>query len=187
MKKDIMVDLETLDNVASSVIVSIGAVESNLITGELGSKFYRVIKLENQKGTVNSETVEWWMKQSNEARDVFSTVGKLEIKDALLAFSKWVHSLQASNEHIRLWGNGASFDNSILRQAFRMYNCEFPIEFWNDRDMRTIVGFYPKQLQESWRRTNLRTGTHHNALDDAIHQVKYCSDILSELGVKELY
>jgi len=185
--KDVMVDLETLDNVASAAIVSIGAVECDLTTGELGDKFYKIIDLDNQRGTVSTSTITWWMDQSEQAKDVFTAQGKVNIKDAILSFSKWIHSLKASNQHIRLWGNGASFDNAILRQTFRTYNCEFPTEFWNDRDMRTIVGFYPKQLQETWRRNNLRKGTHHNALDDAIHQVRYCSDILSELGVKELY
>ena len=90
-------------------------------------------------------------------------------------------------------GNGASFDNAILRYAYRQCGKNLGpdsgpgVKFWNDRDMRTIVGFYPRQLQEKWRRTVLRKGDHHNALDDAKHQVRYCSDILKELGVNELY
>ena len=38
--KDIMVDLETFDNVKTSKIVSIGAVQCDLTTGEIGSKIY---------------------------------------------------------------------------------------------------------------------------------------------------
>ena len=53
--------------------------------------------------------------------------------------------------------------------------------------MRTIVGFYPPQLQQKWKRENPRKGTYHNALDDAKYQVAYCSHILQELGVEELY
>lgn len=185
--KDIMVDLETMDNVPTAAIVSIGAVECDLTTGDIGDEFYRVIELDNQLGTINAETIYWWMKQSKEARDALRVLGRLNIKETLLSFNKWIYSLDCPAENIRLWGNGASFDNAIIRQNFRTYNLEFPIEFWNDRDMRTVVGFYPSQLQHKWRNSNLRSGTHHNALADAKHQVRYCSDILKELGVKELY
>jgi exodeoxyribonuclease VIII len=90
-------------------------------------------------------------------------------------------------ERFRLWGNGASFDNAIIRNVYAVQGYKFPIPFWNDRDMRTIVGFYPDQLAIEWKRNNLRKGTHHNALDDAKHQVRYCNHILQELGVKQLY
>jgi hypothetical protein len=103
------------------------------------------------------------------------------------SFSKWLLHLDPSGEKLRLWGNGASFDNSIIRYAYRQCEQELPIKFWNDRDMRTLVGFYPPQLQYTWRKNTIRLGDHHNALDDSKHQVKYCSDILKELGVKELY
>jgi hypothetical protein len=47
----------------------------------------------------------------------------------------------------------------------------------------------PNENIRLWGRkhSNYREGTHHNALADAKHQIKYCSDILKELGVKELY
>jgi hypothetical protein len=187
---DIMVDLETMDNVASAAIVSIGAVECNLITGETGDTFYRVVELEGQTDlgmTINSETLYWWLKQSDAAREALVVEGRLSLKEMCEAFDRWVHYLDASNKKLRLWGNGASFDNAILRYAFRQLGETFPTEWWNDRDMRTIVGFYPTQLQYNWKHSNYRTGTHHNALSDAKYQVKYCSDILKELGVKELY
>ena len=182
-----MVDLETMDNVATSAIVSIGAVECDLVTGEIGETFYRVIDLTDQLGTINADTLYWWMGQSESARKALLVSGKISIVEMCKAFYRWIEYLTAPTDNIRLWGNGASFDNSILRQTFRFYNHEFPTKYWNDRDMRTIVGFYPKSLQEQWQKKNLRSGTHHNALADAQHQVKYCSDILKELGVTELY
>ena len=187
MMNDIMVDQETMDNVSTAAIVSIGAVECDLTTGEVGDTYYRVVELDKQKGTINAETLYWWMQQSDEARNALTVLGRINIREALLSFTNWIYSLEANSKLVRLWGNGASFDNAILRQNYRFYDIEFPIEFWNDRDMRTIVGFYPKQLQHSWRHSNYRQGVHHNALADAKHQVKYCSDILKELGVKELY
>lgn len=190
MKYDIMVDLETMDNVRSSAIVAIGAVQCDLTTGKTAETFYRVVDLKDQLDigmTINSETLYWWLEQSEGARLALTVSGKILLTDMCKSFSVWLESLEGNTEHLRLWGNGASFDNAIIRYAYRRCNLELPIKFWNDRDMRTILGFYPKQMQESWRRNNIRKGVAHNALDDAKHQVRYCSDILRDLGVKELY
>lgn len=185
--KDIMVDLETMDNVPSAAIVAIGAVQCDLTTGETGSTYYRVIDLNDQPNTtINADTLYWWLGQSDSARQALTVDGKITLKEMCNTFNKWLKSLGEPIEHLRLWGNGASFDNAILRYSYRQCKKELNIKFWNDRDMRTIVGFYPKQLQETWRRENLRKGEHHNALADAEHQIWFCSAILKELGVKEL-
>ena len=187
--RDIMLDLETMDNSASAAIVSIGAVACDLVSGEITSTYYRVVDLEGQADlglTIGTQTLYWWMQQSDGARYALTVPDKLLLTTMLKSFNKWLSSI-AHPEVLRLWGNGASFDNAIIRHAFKRANIDFDIAFWNDRDMRTIVGFYPPQLQAEWRRKNMRKGTHHNALDDAKYQVKYCSNILQELGVKELY
>jgi exodeoxyribonuclease VIII len=185
--KDIMLDLETMDNVQTAAIVAIGAVQCDLTTGKIGETFYKVVDLNNNPGSIDPNTVYWWMSQSYEARRALLIDGKLNARKACEALIKWINYLKPANEHLRLWGNGASFDNAIIRETFKVLKLDFPIRFWNDRDMRTIVGFYPNKLQEIWKLENRRSGTHHNALDDAKHQIKYCSDILKELGVKELY
>ena len=192
---DVMVDLETMDNLPSAGIVSIGAVQCNLTTGEVGSTYYRVVDLAGQqeKGlTISTSTMYWWMGQSDGARQALLVPGKITLEAMCTSFSKWLTSFEhngspISPERLRLWGNGASFDNAILRHAFAKCGQEFPIPFWQDRDMRTIVGFYPPQLAAVWKRNNLRKGHAHNAMDDAKYQVEYCANILQELGVKELY
>ena len=189
MMNDIMIDLETMDNIGSSAVLSIGAVQCNLITGEIGEEFYRVVDLEGQDKygrTIDHKTLYWWLGQSKGARDALLIPGKVLLEDMCTSFKAWIEYLNWPQTK-RLWGNGASFDNAIIRSAFKSVEMEFPIPFWQDRDMRTIVGFYPKSLQEDWRQNNIRNGTYHNALDDAKYQVQYCSHILQELGVKELY
>lgn len=185
---DIMVDLETMDNVRTSTIVAVGAVHCDLITGEIKDTFYRTVNLEGQQEiglSIDPSTIYWWMAQNDGARSKLLEENKTALIDMCNHFSKWLKS--CGNEKLRIWGNGASFDNAIIRHAFKACNIEFPVPFWQDRDMRTILGFYPKKLQEDYRKNNFRTGTYHNALDDCKHQIKYCSHILRELGVKELY
>lgn len=63
----------------------------------------------------------------------------------------------------------------------RMTGQPVPWQWWNDRDVRTIVelgkaiGFDPKRDMPF-------KGTRHNALDDAIHQAKYVSAIWKKLA-----
>jgi len=171
--------------------VSIGAVQCDLTTGQTGDTFYRVVDLVGQEDfgrTINSDTLYWWLAQSDGARGALCVPGKSFLADMLVDFQDWVMSVSNGTPgHIRLWGNGASFDNAILRSAYRSCNIDLSIPFWNDRDMRTIVGFFPRQMQAAWKKNNTRTGVYHNPKDDCLHQIKYCSDILQELGVKELY
>lgn len=187
---DIMIDLETLGRASNTIIVAMGAVQCNLITGEIGDTFYRLADLETQKRkgrTIDIDTFLWWTKQSSDARIALFETNRVTLQKMCVSFWNWLHAI-GKPELMRLWGNGASFDNAIIRDAtIQMLGKDLPIPFWNDRDMRTIVGFYPRQLQRKWKIENLREGTYHNALDDAKYQVKYCSHILQELGVERLY
>lgn len=193
MKKDIMVDLETADNVGSAALFTCAAVQCDLVTGEIGKEFHRAIDLQScmDSGlTVNAGTIYWWLKQSNEARQAVDMIDKL----SLLTFCKQLnHFIEVcaktegvSPKLFRVWGNGASFDNAILRHAYRAVNMELTIPFWNDRDVRTVVGFYPPNMFYKLKQDIIRTES-HNALHDAKYQIKFTSQILKDLGVTELY
>ena len=83
-----------------------------------------------------------------------------------------------------MWGNGAGFDNVILRSAYVACGLIVPWKHWNDRDVRTIVdlgrtllGFNPKKEMPF-------EGVRHCALDDAKHQARYVSAIIQQLAGK---
>jgi DNA polymerase III epsilon subunit-like protein len=68
---NLMLDLETMGNAQNSAIVSIGAVEFDLNTGETGEEFYERVNLQSclDKGLiVNGSTVYWWLEQNETAR-----------------------------------------------------------------------------------------------------------------------
>lgn len=69
----------------------------------------------------------------------------------------------APRDEIRVWGNGAAFDNVILASAYRRVTAGTPWQYWNDRCYRTVKALHPDVPMQ-------RTGDHHNALDDAISQ-----------------
>lgn len=169
--RDLMVDLETLGTESNAAIISIGAVMFDFEKG-LGDTFYRVVNIESSLahgGAISGSTIRWWMTQSEEARNVFKerTQG---IGIVLGEFSAWL-SLQASSnlidrDNIRVWGNGATFDNVILTNAYKQIGEKRPWSYRGDMCYRTIKNLFPGVEVE-------RVGTHHNALDDAIYQANH--------------
>lgn len=166
---NVMVDIETLDNKPTSTIVSIGAVKFGPNGYDECDTFYQVVDIQSciDVGlTVSADTVKWWMRQSDQARDVFQEVGG-HLASVLIGFSKWLPS------DCKLWGNGASFDNTILSNAYSVLNLSQPWKFWNDRCYRTIAAMHDRQ--------RFQQGVHHNALDDAISQAQHLIQIAPEV------
>jgi len=171
---NVMLDLETMGNGPEAAIVAIGAVEFDLKSGAIGERFYRVIDLESSVefgGVMDAETVLWWLKQSDAARAEFSR-GGAPIADVLCEFARW---LRQRGEDVRVWGNGANFDNVVLASAYRRMHLAPPWEYWNDRCYRTLKGLVPGVRRQTF-------GTKHNAADDAETQARHLIEILGTLG-----
>ena len=172
--RDVMIDLETMGVGPSAAIVSIGAVIFDPETGELGAEFYRVVSLSSSMsagGVVDAGTIMWWLEQSDAARNAVSAKFAEGIEDVLFEFDDFVQTFAGGCNIARVWGNGAAFDNVILRGAYDRLHMDRPWEFYNDRCYRTVKAMHPEIKM-------LRTGTHHNALDDAISQAKHLCAML---------
>lgn len=171
---DVMIDLETLGKRGNSVILSIGAVKFN---GDgLGDEFYMVVDPQSCIAAgleMDVSTIMWWMKQSDEARAAFEREGA-RLPSVLTAFSRFIQDGGNAGD-TRVWGNGASFDNPILGNAYHKCGMEQPWKFWNDRCYRTVKSQFPDSPMP-------RTGTHHNALDDAKSQAQHLISFGLELS-----
>jgi hypothetical protein len=169
--KDIMVDLETLSTRSNAIIVSIGAVYFD--ETDIGDTFYRRIDISDSirsgKYALDADTLKWWLKQSDEARQELTSSDSGEVKEVLKEFASFIKD----KEH-RVWGNGAAFDNVILQNAFMLSGIYPPWVYWNDRCFRTVKSMF-SDIPEPGRQ-----GTHHNALDDAKHQVAHLQKIYEE-------
>lgn len=164
---DVMLDLETMGNGPRAAIVAIGAVEFDPDTGTVGERFYQAVDLAtsvSMGGEMDASTVLWWMQQGDEARAAFSD-GGAPLASALLDFSTWMHE-RGTRDEVRVWGNGAAFDNVILASAYKASMQVQPWRHWNDRCYRTIKALHPGVKME-------RTGVHHNAADDAESQARH--------------
>ena len=164
-----VLDLETMGNRPTSAIVAIGCVriEKLVITGS----FYRRVSLESslQAGLCcDASTIEWWLQQDDAARAEIYNPGSSHLKTALGDLAEFMghapHHQPRANA--LLWGNGSSFDNVIIGNAFDACRIPRPWEFWNDRDLRTLLALYPEAKQMPFE------GTKHHALADAMHEAK---------------
>ncbi|EFS3219008.1 exonuclease [Salmonella enterica] len=178
----LMVDLETMGTNPDAPIVAIAAILFDPQTGEIGGAiFYVVISLVDamESGAVpDGGTIEWWLQQSGEARSAL-LVDQRSLVDALLQLREFINE-HSDEKLIQVWGNGATFDNVILRRSYERLGIPCPWRFYNNRDIRTIVEL-GKAIGYDARNDIAFEGERHNALDDARHQAKYVSAIWQKL------
>src|SRR5690242_13205527 len=154
----VVVDIETLGTIVKAPVIAIGAVAVDSLGKEIGS-FEQVLKnpftpviaygvfLEDQ------DTVAWWDNQEQEeAKEYLISKGEFpgaptSIKGLLLDFFLWYGTLiQFSKLPVLIYGNGPTFDISILEYASSVVwpNKKVPWDFRSIRDIRTIDSMAPK-------------------------------------------
>ncbi|EET9014680.1 exonuclease [Escherichia coli] len=174
----LMIDLETMGKNPDAPIASIGAVFFDPQTGEIGPEFSKIIDMDTCGGTVDISTIKWWLKQSREAQSAILT-DEIPLDDALLQFREFIDE-NSGESFVQVWGNGANFDNVILRRSYERQEIPCPWRYTNDRDVRTMVAL---GLVMGFDARNVITfeGERHNALHDARYQAKYVSAIWQKL------
>ena len=180
---NLMIDLETMGKKPDAPIVEIGGVFFDPQTGELGAEFYTAVDLAsdmNLGAKPDGDTIIWWLKQSSEARSAICVDDAQNIASALSELSAFISRNSENPNYMKVWGNGASFDNVILRAAYDRVALTCPWKFWNDCDVRTMV-LLGKQMGFDPKRNMPFDGIAHNALADARHQAKYVSAIWQRL------
>lgn len=185
--KHIMVDLETMGTVPGCVGLSIGAVVMDFERMVLAEEFYTVVSLPDSLENFlheSDDTKAWWNKQSAEARQVIGHANDPKapkLADAMTAFNSWLLGVGASVRKCRLYGNGADFDNPILRvmwDAAKVDPFNSKAGFFGGRCYRTL-----KSLDElfgpAFAAPKLeRQGVYHNALADAKSQAEHLMSIV---------
>lgn len=175
---DIMLDIETAATHPGAVVLSIGAVQFDPMTGETGLEFECNIDFQSsidEGFEYTADALKWWFTQPSEAF-VCLTKNAKPIEEALLEFDKFVKDVDPTDAYV--WGNGAAFDNVIVSEAYRRLGIEKSWKYRNDMDMRTIVRLAEGFIDPS---SVLFQGTKHRALDDAKHQVKIVSLMYSAI------
>ncbi|WP_419145870.1 3'-5' exoribonuclease domain-containing protein [Escherichia coli] len=174
----LMIDLETMGKNPDAPIISIGAIFFDPQTGDMGPEFSKTIDLDTAGGVIDRDVIKWWLKQSREAQSAIMT-DEIPLDDALLQLREFIDE-NSGEFFVQVWGNGANFDNVILRRSYERQGIPCPWRYCNDRDVRTIVEL-GKAIDFDARTAIPFEGERHNALDDARYQAKYVSAIWQKL------
>lgn len=181
---DVMFDIETLSANPDAPILSIAAVPFNVDSGIVLPKeqcFHQHVKLEDELrlGTKPSaSTLMWWLEQSVVARLglVIGQNSAAHTEDVAL----WLHNFLRANVSdlgkMRVWGNGANFDITLLEAFFRRAEEELPWKFYNVRCYRTLKNLKPEACL--WK-----PKVKHDALEDAYAQALNCISVVRSLPV----
>lgn len=180
MRKDIMVDIETLGKGENATVFQISAVSFNLKTGERYSVIDLIGDIEKYSGlNVDGDTLKWWLNTDKELLTELLNKGKYDEYGLFEEFYKWLlkQSETGDMKDVYLWGNGILFDNAKLQT--NLNNCgslEYPIFYKNDRDVRTILelaslksGLSEQEIKDSVADNNERE---HDAMDDTNFQIR---------------
>lgn len=174
---DIMLDLETLAiKTSEAVVLSIGAYAFNRLDINntenyslhliFGEKKFRQEQRDRGR-VIDSDTVEFWKKQPQEAKKIFSpdhsNVSSVHI--ALMQFRRFYEKFSEKVDFVRLWGNDQLFDVGILGSLHRTYGMHVPWKWYEPRCYRTLI-----QEHKIVASKPENFGTPHVAIHDAKFQ-----------------
>lgn len=163
--RDLMLDLETWGTRPGCAIRSVGAVMFDPYDEKMGYSFYRNVSLESQTPLglrVESDTAKWWDAQDEKVVKVLhhEQESLTKVVDAFRSFFE----MRGAE---RVWSQGANFDDPVFSAAIYAAGKRPPWKFWNSRCTRTIYAAAGLNFNRE-----PRAGAAHNALDDAMHQVR---------------
>lgn len=168
-QRQVIVDLETLSVRPNGCITSIGAVAFTLQDGILEEFFINIDPVTCKEAGLHldKETIAWWQTQPKEAQESWQK-NPVPLNEALDKFVTFY-----GKESIPIWGNGSSFDVTILESALYSQGWQtgkLPWKFWDIYDLRTLTNILGRKLE--------KTGINHNALHDAIAEAKLLIEML---------
>lgn len=168
-----MIDIETLGDGSIAPIIQVGAVMFDESGPIADTRFLANVTFKSAlaSGVPTVGSLEFWFRQSMPARmGLFTDPEPVPLAEALAHLATWWSAKQPK----QMWSH-ATFDAVILDNAYRWLGRTPP---WSRRrvmDLRTLAALVPTERIE-------RVGTHHNALDDAIHQARVAGAALTKLG-----
>lgn len=176
----VMLDIETLSTKSNAVIVSIGACKFAAEKGVILDTFkVNVSPIDCKKYGlhISKSTMDFWMKQSPEARKCWQVDPK-PLKEALELFNDWY-----GNKSINTYSKGTVFDIGILENAYSAVGLNPPWKPFQICDYRTLLTVLKLDDKSSKKGGT----TYHDALDDAVNQAEFLIPLLQALGNYEAF
>jgi hypothetical protein len=185
MRKDVVVDIETLSTETNTTLLQLSALVFDIKTGNTLDEFNFHVDISKCKNlVVSGDTLKWWLKTDKELFTELINKGTHSEQDILYEFNLFLNN-HNEGSNIYFWGNGILFDNKIIQSKMKQYDLDYPIFYRNDRDMRTLVELYCEKFKVNSKEfiKSFNNGEHtlHNALDDCKLQAKIISFCFNSL------
>lgn len=191
-RRDLMVDLETLDVTGESVVLSIGAASFNPLQAGGGATETWTLTLDVQQQlfwgrSISWSTLSWWMEQSQAARDKAFAPGRVECSEALEALGRFYQQDVGGTGPV--WCKGPSFDGTILDTLYRDFGAvdygggrDVPWSFRAYRDVRTVTDL-AGMSNSGWKPDDWQ-GEAHDPVADCVFQCLEVQEAVRRLGVR---
>lgn len=190
--KHLMIDIETLGTQPGCAVTSIGAVwfdpEDNGWRARHRGYYAEILLKDALKyGTVSPGTLQFWLSQTPDAREFLTNdKGKVSLTEALAGLDGFIgHQSEAKERRdVHVWGNCNKFDLGNLEAMYDAVGLEhYPWNYGRGQNVRTIA-WLATQFFGCEKPTMKPGRTAHNALDDAIHQAEYVTQMVRAIRGK---
>ena len=184
MRRDIMVDIETLGTGEGATIFQIAAMSFDIRTGYIYDSINLIGNIEKYESLkVDGSTLKWWLNTNKELLADLLNRGNITEYEMAQCFYNWLYKQAGTDEHVDnvyLWGNGILFDNAKLQKFMNETGkLHYPIGYKNDRDVRTILELASMRTgkTEKWIKDSVAMASEveHDALDDTRYQIRLVS------------
>lgn len=182
MKQHLMIDLETLSLANNAIVMQIGFATFNPNVGTeygvIASGAFSLNPKEQMKigRELDYRTFEWWMQQSDGARNTLLTHVSHdtmpELLDAFVSHFNW-------DEIEGVWANGILFDLAILADLFAQYDRSVPWHYRSPRDFKTLRALRPNLRSP---KPEIAHSAEHDAIAQAIQVQMIFHSLLNDAG-----
>lgn len=166
---DISLDIETTGtDPEHNAIIQIGAVKFDYATGQVGGIFNRCLSMPADRYW-DEGTRSWWSTMP----EILGSIWERQENPAVVMrdLADWAN--EGATNPVRLWAKPVSFELPFLASYFRKYGIHNPFHYRSAVDLNSYCrglagdpGASPIEKQIPFE------GNAHDALDDALHQLK---------------
>lgn len=163
----LMIDLETLGTSSQPPLLQISAATFDPMGEGWFAEFNIHVDVQSclDLGTrIEWGTIEWWLKQSDEARRNVLNANRQPIRDCVVSLFLFAKAHRVKY----VWSHGLSFDIPIISAYARRLDIREPWSYKDVRDTRTLFDLVNINV---WEAANSVSGPTHDAVVDVRKQV----------------